>query len=154
MELWILYTDSRTPWTGDQPCRKAATCAGQRKAEETHPCLRPFGYCDRNLHKNYFSLIISKSLRLLGKKCAEHNTYFVFIFCLEKCLAKYCRGAHRNSLASHIPYHSRDDFTYCLIPYCAGMQWEGHNITDSSRDWFLKCLSTLLIRVRYIYGIL
>jgi hypothetical protein len=29
LELWISYTIGRTPWTGDQPCRKATPYAGQ-----------------------------------------------------------------------------------------------------------------------------
>jgi hypothetical protein len=29
LELWILYTVDGTPWTGDQPSRKATTYTGQ-----------------------------------------------------------------------------------------------------------------------------
>jgi hypothetical protein len=31
MKLWIKETVGRTPWTSDQPCRKAATYTGQHK---------------------------------------------------------------------------------------------------------------------------
>jgi hypothetical protein len=31
LELWILQTVGRAPWTGDQPCLKAATYTGQDK---------------------------------------------------------------------------------------------------------------------------
>jgi hypothetical protein len=40
--LWIQQTAGRTPWTGDQPCRKVATCTGQHKHRRNahrHPCL-------------------------------------------------------------------------------------------------------------------
>jgi hypothetical protein len=42
-ELWSLQTVGRTPWTGDQPCRKAATYTGQHKYRinaDRHPCLK------------------------------------------------------------------------------------------------------------------
>jgi hypothetical protein len=43
LELWILQTVGRTPWTGDQPCQKAANYAGQhkhRRNAERHRCLQ------------------------------------------------------------------------------------------------------------------
>jgi hypothetical protein len=42
LELLLLYTIGRTPWTGDQPCHKAATYTRQhkhRKHVDIHPCL-------------------------------------------------------------------------------------------------------------------
>jgi hypothetical protein len=41
-KLWILWTTGRTPWTGDQPCSKAATNTEQHKRRrnaDRHPCL-------------------------------------------------------------------------------------------------------------------
>jgi hypothetical protein len=41
LELWILQTVGRIPWTGDQPCRQAAAYAGQHKQRRNanrHPC--------------------------------------------------------------------------------------------------------------------
>jgi hypothetical protein len=40
MEVWTLQRVGRIPWTGDQPCRKAATYTGQhkhRKKADRHP---------------------------------------------------------------------------------------------------------------------
>jgi hypothetical protein len=34
LELWILQTVVRTPWTDDQPCRKAATYTGRNKRKK------------------------------------------------------------------------------------------------------------------------
>jgi hypothetical protein len=42
LDLWILQTVGNTPWTDDQPCRKAATYIWQhkhRRNEDTYPCL-------------------------------------------------------------------------------------------------------------------
>jgi hypothetical protein len=42
LELWILQTVGRTPWTGDHLRRKAATQTGQQKHRrnaDRHPCL-------------------------------------------------------------------------------------------------------------------
>jgi hypothetical protein len=42
LELWILWTVGRTPWTGDQPSRKAATYTEHkhRGNADRQPCLK------------------------------------------------------------------------------------------------------------------
>jgi hypothetical protein len=39
-----IHTVGRIPWTGDQPCRKAATYTGQQKTDETRTSIPRLGF--------------------------------------------------------------------------------------------------------------
>jgi hypothetical protein len=89
LELWVLQTIDRTPWTDDQSCRKAATYTEHhehRRNAERDPCLewvsnprfrclsgwRPRGHCDpqfqNKLRKAYNIKFKSFSLYMYGHK--------------------------------------------------------------------------------------
>jgi hypothetical protein len=116
LELWILQSVVRIPWTGDQPCHKAATYTGQHKQRrnaDRHSCLE----WDSKYTIPVFER--GKTFRALDRSVTVTDS-FGYLTLINTKLKQFCRMASPEQ-TSFIQIDLKGFWRWCMLYRAIGL---------------------------------